>query len=205
AADMATLQYRFDCGTAIGFGPWMTAPSASCPTDDNATRAVKADVKDKDGGTSSYVGSVVVTNLPPVLGPVSVPLDPVPVGATVTASASFTDAGAADTHLGFVQWDLGGTFDAANPGVNEAAKSVTANSALAAGVYTISLRVRDDDGGEDTRPAASYVVVYDTSAAPVTPGGGPTRRAGATAPEPPLAGKATSGRVPTSLPRTDSP
>src|SRR5213076_1498398 len=85
-----------------------------------------------------YVASVVVTNLPPVLGPVSVPLDPVPVGATVTASASFTDAGAADTHLGFVQWDLGGTFDAANPGVNEAAKSVTANSALAAGVYTIS-------------------------------------------------------------------
>jgi len=130
AADMATLQYRFDCGTAIGFGPWMTVPSASCTTDDNATRAVKAEVKDKDGGTSSYVGSVVVTNLPPVVGPVSVPLDPVPVGATVTAFASFTDAGAADAHLGFVQWDLGGTYDAANPGVNEGAKSVTASSAL---------------------------------------------------------------------------
>jgi hypothetical protein len=126
---------------------------------------------------------------------VNVPLNPVPLGATVRAFGSFTDPGTADIHQGFVQWDVGGAFEPANPGVDEASKTIVESRAPDVGVYTISLRVRDDDGGEGTKVASSYVVVYDPSAGFVTGGGWITSPAGAYAPNLSAAGKATFGFV----------
>ncbi len=193
AADVAGLGYRFSCG--IGFGAWGGAPSVTCPTSDNDTRGVEAEIRDKDGGVSTYAGTVVVSNVQPRLGPIAVPLDPIPLGGTVTASGTFTDPGGADTHTGYVQWDFDGSFNPASPGVDEVIKRLTASNRLGVGVYTISLRVRDDDGGEDTRAASSYVVVYDPSTGFVTGGGWITSPAGAYAPDPTLSDKASFGFV----------
>jgi hypothetical protein len=59
AADTAAgFSYAFDCGSGYGaFGP---GSSATCPTSVPGTLSVGAKVRDKDGGTSEYRGSVAV-------------------------------------------------------------------------------------------------------------------------------------------------
>lgn len=169
AADLPTLERRFDCGT--GFGPWGTAPSRTCPATDDATLPVGAEIRDKDGGSNSYTASVTVVNVPPSLGPLALPPDPVPVGNVVTIWAPFTDPGAADTHTGFVRWNPGASLDPASPGVDQTAHTLTAAAALAPDVYQPALLVRDDGGGEDSRLATSVVVVYDPDGGFLTGGG----------------------------------
>ena len=48
ADSSAGFTYAFDCGS--GLGSFGTSNTASCPTTDNGTRNVKAQIKDKDGG-----------------------------------------------------------------------------------------------------------------------------------------------------------
>ena len=62
-----------------------------------------------------------------------------------------------------------------------------------AGVYTLTLRVKDDDGGEAT--ASVMIVVYDPSAGFVTGGGWINSPAGAYVADANLSGKATFGFV----------
>src|SRR5205807_8253076 len=40
-------------------------PSATCSTNDNGTRHVKGEIRDKDGGVSSYSADVTVDNVAP--------------------------------------------------------------------------------------------------------------------------------------------
>jgi uncharacterized protein len=56
----AGFTYAFDCGAGTGYGPFGSAASASCPTTDVGTRAVRAKIRDKDGGVREYSGSVQV-------------------------------------------------------------------------------------------------------------------------------------------------
>jgi PKD repeat protein len=171
SADVAAgFEFAFDCGS--GYGAFSTASTLSCATTDNGTLAVQGKVRDKDGGATEYSASAMVTNAPPSLGPITITGDPTPVGTLITASASFTDPGSADTHTGDVRWNSGDSFGPAAPGVSQPTKDIVATSAaLPAGVYTVMLRVTDDDGGSDTRTAESYVVVYDPSGRFVTGGG----------------------------------
>jgi hypothetical protein len=154
---------------------------------------VAAEIRDKDGGVSGYSGSVTVLNVAPALGPVTLPPDPVLVGTPVSVTATFTDPGAADTHEGWVEWDLGAGFEPATPGVNQSAMTLAAGATLAAGIYSVTLQVRDDDGGEATRAASGYLVVYDPGAGFVTGGGWINAPAGAYDADPSATGKATFG------------
>jgi hypothetical protein len=59
ATDVAAgLQISFNCGN--GFAAATTATSVSCPDNTNTTLTVGATITDKDGGTNSYTGTVVV-------------------------------------------------------------------------------------------------------------------------------------------------
>ncbi len=60
AADTAAgFAYAFDCGS--GYGAFGTGSTATCPTSAPGPLAVGAKIRDKDGGTTEYRGSVAVT------------------------------------------------------------------------------------------------------------------------------------------------
>ncbi|MEW5990518.1 MAG: PKD domain-containing protein [Chloroflexota bacterium] len=66
AADSADLEYAFDCGLGADYGPFGTSTSTPCTAgDDDVDAAVRASVRDKDGGISEYLATVLVLNAPP--------------------------------------------------------------------------------------------------------------------------------------------
>jgi hypothetical protein len=199
SADTAAgFHYAFSCtngdlsgATYAGSG---TSTSTTCTFTDNGSYTVRARIIDKDGGFTEYTTAVVVNNVPPVLTAVTGPSAPVQVNTAVTVTATFTDAGSADTHSCTFSWD-----DAtSSPGsVTEAGGngSCTGMHTFAgAGVYAVTVTVTDDDGGSDTE-TFQYVVVYDPSAGFVTGGGWITSLPGAYTATPSLTGKATFGFV----------
>ncbi len=121
--------------------------------------------------TSASEALTVTPNALPVLGPVSAPLDPVAVGASVTASASFTDADVPESapYTAVIDWGDGSatTLAYAAPGT-----IASQHSYGTAGLYSVTITV-----GQDNMPAnhaeQSYqpVVVVDRSAGSVTGGG----------------------------------
>jgi len=194
--DQLTFTWDLGDGT-VGSG---ATPPASHTYVDNAPAPATAytitlTADDGRGGTDTKTAVVGVTNVAPTLASVTAPTDPISFGTPVTVAASFTDPGSADTHVGFVQWDAGTPFEPANPGVDQAAGTLTATRVLDPGVYTVSLRVRDDDGGEDTITAPEFAVVFDASQGFVTGGGWILSPPGAYLPDPAVTGKVTFGFV----------
>jgi PKD repeat protein len=147
-ADLAGLQYAFDCGT--GYGSWTSSPTASCFTTDNEARRVNARVRDKDGGSSEYSQTVNILNVAPVVSmPASGPV--LLAGETYQATGLFSDPGT-------------DSFDATVSYEGTAAPlALTGNSFsldhlfTSPGTFTIRVSVRDDDGGVGS--ASTTVVV----------------------------------------------
>jgi PKD repeat protein len=197
-------RYAFDCGG--GYGDIGAAASASCPTTDNGTLTVRAMVVDAaiDELSTEYMATVNVTNVAPTVTSIALPASPVAVNTPVSLSAVFTDPGTADLHTG--SFELGGSAVAGAI----ASGSMTATVSFEQpGVYTITARVSDDDGGVGTRSSASdvtaFVVVYDPSGGFVTGGGWIASPAGAYAPEPSFTGKASFGFVAKYKPGASAP
>src|SRR5439155_298650 len=61
----AGFEYRFSCDDGTTWSAWSSTSSASCSTNDNGTRHVKGELRDKDGGVSSYSADVTVNNVAP--------------------------------------------------------------------------------------------------------------------------------------------
>ena len=115
----------------------------------------------------------------------------------MNVSASYTDVGTLDTHRCWVNWDEGAGFVDASAG--SVGSCTPTHAFMSAGVYTIEIKVRDDDTGESNTMSV-MVVVYDPSGGFVTGGGWINSLAGSYTPEntsdPDLIGKATFGFVP---------
>jgi probable HAF family extracellular repeat protein len=124
-----------------------------------------------------------------VVGPISTN-DPVAVGATLSASAAFTDANASDSHTAAWNW---GDVGAAQVGsITESGGSGMATGShtfAAAGIYSVALAVTDSTGL--TSNVSRNVVVYDPSAGFVTGNGWIRSPLGAFKADPTLAGNAT--------------
>lgn len=110
-----------------------------------------------------------------------------PVGP-VTASATFTDPGAADHHTCTVNWDVDQAGYTSAGTLDESTRTCSATRTLGAGVYTIEVAVDDGDGGVGT--ARVQIVVYDPTAGFVTGGGWIRSPVGAYRVDPGLAGRA---------------
>jgi DNA/RNA endonuclease G (NUC1) len=154
--DLASLTYAFDCGDGAGFRAASSTSSVSCSTSDNGVRTVNARVMDKDGGATSYTGSVTVANAAPVITSFSAPAGTL---TAATASVTFSDVGTADTHSVTFSWGDGqtSTVDAGLSG------SATATHAYAAtGFYTVSATVTDDDGASVSTSTQTLVVYNPT-------------------------------------------
>ncbi|MDJ0754166.1 MAG: putative Ig domain-containing protein [Ardenticatenaceae bacterium] len=156
ADTQAGFEVAFDCGS--GFGPFSAAASATCQTADDEVRTVAAQIRDKDGGVSTYSQVVTVLNVAPT---VTVGNDQLLIlGELLTASAAFSDPGA-DSWT--AQVDFG---DGSSPQpVTIDGNSLTFNHLYAAaGEYTMTITVTDDDGGTGS---SSFVVVVQTPATAV--------------------------------------
>ena len=156
-----------------------TSGTGAAPTHtyaDNGSYQARVTVTDLYGGSAAAAVTVTITNVAPTVGPISgAPIDPIEAGSPVTLTASFTDPGLGDTHTGSVRWNFTQAFVAADmtrsPTAN-APGTISTSATLAAGVYTATLRVRDDDGGEGTTTTSpDYIVVFDPEGGFVTGGG----------------------------------
>jgi PKD repeat protein len=164
---------------------------------DNGSYTVTVTVTDDDGGVGSDVVTVTVSNVAPTVTALTVPSTPVAAGTNnVTVSWTFTDPGN-DTWSCQVSWDTGLDFEpSAQTFTANGAKTCSAtNASLGAGIYTVTVKVTDDDGGSGTKTTTSYMVVYDPNAGFVTGGGWINSPTGAYAADPNLTGKANFGFV----------
>jgi PKD repeat protein len=158
---------------------------------ENGSYTVTVRVTDDGGATGSATAVVTVTNVAPEIGPNLNPAAPVPVGTATTITATFTDAGALDTHTATVDWGDGTTSAAT---VNQAARTLTASHVYAlTGTYTIGVTVTDDDGGAVTVSPYDYGVVFDASGAYVSASGFFTSPPGAWPAQPSSNAKAEFG------------
>jgi PKD domain len=146
----AGFEYRFSCDNGTTWTAWGSAASHGCPTDDDGARVVKGELREKDGGVSSYSASVTVTNAAP-----SATFDApaaVDEGSGIDVSLSgVVDPGSADTHqyrfkCGDEDWTSYG--DSASHGCATSDDSTV----------VVLGQVRDDDGGESAEYSASVTV-----------------------------------------------
>jgi hypothetical protein len=161
-------------------------------------------------GTNNYKAatksvSITVTNVAPVVtitGPTSGAV--FAKDAQVTFTGTFTDPGATDTHT--YEWvfksrDHG--FKVSTPVLAAGARSITSTFPFPnAGVYNVTLTVRDNNDGVGTATtvnndvdAPATVVIYDPSGGFVTGGGWINSPAGASVSFPDAVGRANFGFV----------
>jgi predicted extracellular nuclease len=186
----AGFSYTFDCGQ--GYGAPGIINSATCTAVDNPSQTVKGKIADKDGGLTEYVATVTVNNVPPSVGPISAPADPVLVHTSVNATASFTDPGVLDTHTAVWDWGDGTTSAGTVSELNGSGSVSGTHTYAAAGFYTVKLTVTDKDGAS-AQSVFRYLVVYDPGAGFVTGGGWVDSPADAYPADPALTGKAIFG------------
>ncbi|HEV7993211.1 MAG TPA: DNA/RNA non-specific endonuclease, partial [Gemmatimonadaceae bacterium] len=158
------------------FGDGTTA-SGAAPTHtfaDDGSYAVTVTATDPAGATSSATRTVVVANAPPAITAVSAPAAPISVGAAAATTVSFTDAGAADTHDAMIAW---GDGQNSTVSAGTATSASATHSYAAAGFYTVTVTVRDDDGASALTHAS--IIVYDAAAGRLTGAGWISNAAGA--------------------------
>jgi DNA/RNA endonuclease G (NUC1)/PKD repeat protein len=144
----------------FGDGSTATGPSATHAYADDGTFTVSVTVTDSYGAASTATRTVTVSNAAPAISGVTTPAAASSVGVAVAATVTFTDAGSADTHDAVFQWG-DGQSTTVNAG---SATSASANHTYAnAGIYTVTVTVRDDDGGS-VQTRSSILVVYDAAA-----------------------------------------
>ncbi len=143
SADMANLEYRFNCGSGFQ-AEWSSSPSVSCATTDNGTFAVAAEIRDDDGGSSSYAATVTVNNVAPVA--VFGDNGPVDEGSHFTLSfSSPSDPSSADAAAGLLySFNCGTGFGVW--GISASASCATSDQ----GVLSVGGKVKDKDGGTST-------------------------------------------------------
>jgi PKD repeat protein len=163
AADRPSLEYRFDCGA--GYAPWGSASSASCAGGAGpATRAVRGELRDKDGGVREFSASVGILNMAPTVS-LTAPLD----GATVAAPATITlEASAADVdgNLSRVEFYNGATL----LGSDATAPYAFTWSNIPAGSYTLTARAVD---AAESAATSTEIRMTVSNQPPVSNPGGP--------------------------------
>ena len=147
ASDTLTTTWSFapgagvDAGATCIFGDLNAVDTTVTCTDDGAYElTLTAD----DGANPAVTDSLLLTlgNANPVVT-ITAPLEGATTGATVSISASFTDAGANDTHTCQIDWGDGpSTSGTITAGVCSGSHTYTTS-----GPRVITVTVTDDDGG----------------------------------------------------------
>jgi len=129
---------------------------------------------------------ITVLSPPPIINSIVVPLDPVPIGTSITASASVTYLGDPNGIM-FKRWFWG------DGSIEDSSNFETSHMYDSAGIYTVTLYLFD--GYVDTQKDSNFVVVYDPNEGFVTGGGWINSPPGAYISEPSLTDHANFGFV----------
>ncbi len=178
------------------------------PAESQGPASYSFNVRVSDGVTHTELPMTIVVNevnLPPTLGEIIAPVDPMQVGTTIQASAIFTDL---DIPIGVhtASWDWGDNRSSEGTIIYSGPRGTVSgdHSYSSAGVYVITLVVTDNYGATASA-TYYYVVVYDPSGGFVTGGGWIMSPAGAYRENVNLTGKATFGFVSKYLPGATVP
>jgi hypothetical protein len=174
--DTVTLAASAGAITNNGDGTWSWSYAASDGPAQSQTVTVTGD--DGQGHTTTATFALAVSNVAPAVTALTAPTSPQLINMSVAFSGAFTDPGILDTHT--ATWDWGdGTTSAGTVTETSGAGMVSdSHTYPAAGLYTVSLTVTDNEGGAGaltTQP----VVVVDPSAGPVRGRGSINSPAGA--------------------------
>ena len=160
AGDVLTYEWSF------GDGKIATGATPMHVYEDNGSYTVTLRVIDRDGADAIATQQVEVANAAPAIASFDVS-SLVSARTPATVSVGYTDAGSADTHVLSVNWGDGSTSTVAGRDGLASAK----HAYTAAGFYTVTVTLGDDDGASVSRTATEYVIVYDAAAGFVTGGG----------------------------------
>ncbi|MCH7738026.1 MAG: hypothetical protein IH872_11575, partial [Chloroflexi bacterium] len=158
------------------------------------SQTVTITATDSDGAATSAIFDLVVINLAPSVGPITAPVDPVQVNTSINASAGFTDPGIGDTHTAVWDWGDNTTSPGTVTETGGAGSVSDSHTYTAAGVYTVTLTVSDEELASD-QSVFQFVVVYDPDGGFVTGGGWIDSPLGAFTSDPSLTGNAFFGFV----------
>ncbi len=149
-------------------------------------------ITDTDGSTAMAASTASVADAPWTVGAITAPAAPTLVNTGISVTATFTDPGGpGDTHTAVWSWGDGTTSTGTvNPDSGATGTgSVSGNHTYtAAGLYTITLTVMDDDGVPHA--TLQFVPVFDPNAGFVIGDGEINSPAGAFAGDPTLSGPA---------------
>jgi hypothetical protein len=177
ASVAGTLKYTPDIGASLNVGDGQTLSVTFTP---DPSIANNYNTASKD----------VTINVipPPTINSITIPVAPVPLGTTITSSASVDYQGSFDSSWTAI-WDWGDGSTSQSPVSSNIQTSHLYNSP---DVYTVSLTL-NDNGVVVAQKEVKYVVVYDTTSGFVTGGGWINSPAGAYAADTSLTGKANFG------------
>lgn len=114
---------------------------------DDGIYTVTITVTDNQGAIATKTIQVTVNNVPPVVGAISGPADPLFVPSSITVSANFTDPGNLDSHTAAWDWGDGQTSNGTVAETNGSGSVKDGHTYTKAGIYTIKLTVSDKNGG----------------------------------------------------------
>lgn len=170
-----------DYGDGSGIQPLMlsgTNFSLSHVYKNNGTYTVTVSVTDNQGATGSGTAIITVNNVPPTVGVITVPTNPVRVNTAATVSANFTDPGVLDTHTTVWNWGDNATSIGSVTENNGSGSVSGSHIYTTAGSYTVSVTVTDNHGASGTASYSS-IIVYNPSAGSITGSGSFNSQAGA--------------------------
>jgi hypothetical protein len=174
-----------------------TAVTLSPPGSYPITPAVNPDAKLGNYMVTAVAGTLIVSaNAFPVLGTITGPVAPTPLGTPIQISVPFTDLDVLESqpYTATIDW---GDLATSTTQFSSSGTITGSHTYAAGGVYVVSVTIKQNnfEDHQHTKTVEGYVVVYDPSAGFVTGGGWINSPPGAFYANPSLTGKANFGFV----------
>jgi PKD repeat protein len=169
AADMPTLRLALDCGDGRGFQSPSGAGSLTCSAPDEGARTARAQLVDKDGGTTQYTTAITILDVAPSITILSAPAA-IDSQKDYAISFKFSDPGLPDRWSYSIDWGDGGittVSSVATQGTTLTAThrfTVSKKGGVKSATYSVTISVRDNGGA--TGSAAVPVLVTATPGHP---------------------------------------
>lgn len=169
AADLASVSVALDCGDGRGYQAVASTASLTCTAPNEAARVARAQVVDKDGGSSEYSVAVTVLDVAPTVTILNAPAS-IASQTDYTLSFKFSDPGPLDQWSYSIDWGDGtatSTTNVATQGTTITSShrfNVSRKGGVKSVTYFVNVTVRDNGGA-----AGNVTVPVQVTAVPGHP------------------------------------